>query len=1136
MRPLSNDYSATLNTGDLYDPELPLIKSKAHGGTLVLWRRKHDPFIAVWPVTSSSYLPIIFHPPGCVLSVHIAIYLPTAGQDVQFIAELSKLSATLDEISSVHPEAPFYLRGDFNVSHSNTKRISLLDMFCDQFCLNEVSMQHPTYHHFVGESASFLDRILFSSNIHPELLKNIHCKLSEPFINSHHDMIISSWSVPHTSVQDSSEDNIVAPKVINKRLKVVWCDAGVEEYQRIVAPHLSRLQNLWLTSPTRSQLSLLLEATNNLLSASAARTNKTISLDGSSKSKRKNFTPRPIRISQNALLKKYKHFQKVLKSGDTSKIASIKKDYNKARDLHRKLERRYKAEQSSLRDETLFSICTSNPSPIFKSIKSAKRSTAGKIQKLSVGLKVYHGDSVQDGFYDSISQLKTRDSESLKDDIKFNEFSADYQNILEVCKNGSPIPPISETDSFKLIQKMKKDVTDVYGVTVNHYNYAGPAGWKHFNLLLNSLLEDVNNTDIEEVNTVYACILFKGHKKDKTSDRSYRTISTCPVIAKALDLYIRDLNIVSWNDDKADTQFQGEGSSHELAAVVLTEAIQHSLYTIKEPLFVLLLDAQSAFDVVLRELLVRNLYNINTDGHTLLYINNRLGHRRTFIDWDGNLMGAIEDECGVEQGNVNSSDFYKIFSKEQLTTAQESELGVRLGELIISGIGQADDTALLSNNIHKLLNLLMLSEAFCKRFHVKLCAEKTKLLVFATKKMKLAVDYAKETNPVNIDGVKINFVESAEHVGMLRSSAGNSPTILTRFIAHRNALRAVLHTGMARGHRGNPAASLHVDQVYGIPVLLSGLGPLVFSKPEFNLVNQHHKEITSNLQRLLPGTPRSVVYFLGGTLPGEALLHIRQLTIFGMICRLQDNISHAIAKHVLSYETPATKSWFHQIQELCLQYSLPEPLQQLQSPLPKISAKNLIKKNVIDYWERLLRAEASDPRYSSLVFFNPKFMSLTAPHPLWSTCGSSPTKIAMATVQAQMISGRYKSESLCKHWSKNKEGFCLLSPNCVNTVEDVPHILSSCSGLSDQRRKLFSFTSSYAASVPAIMDLILALCLPSNPSFVQFLLDCSCLPEVILATQQHGKEVLRDLFLITRLWVYTLHRERMKLLGRWNYL
>ena len=136
----------------------------------------------------------------------------------------------------------------------------------------------------------------------------------------------------------------------------------------------------------------------------------------------------------------------------------------------------------------------------------------------------------------------------------------------------------------------------------NHYNYAGPAGWLHFHLILNCLLNDVNNTDIIEVNTAYACILFKGHGKEKTSDRSYRTISTCPVIAKALDLYIRDLNISSWNSDQAETQFQGEGSSHELAAILLTETIAHSLFTLKKPVFVLYLDAQSAFDVVLSEL------------------------------------------------------------------------------------------------------------------------------------------------------------------------------------------------------------------------------------------------------------------------------------------------------------------------------------------------------------------------------------------------------------------------------------------------------------------------------------------------------------------------------------------------------
>ena len=1137
MRPLSGTYSFTLNTGDMYDPELPLVKAKASGGTLVLWKKMHDPFISVWPVSSSAFLPILFQPTDSVLSIHVAIYLPTAGQDAQFVEELANLTTTLEEISENHPESPVYLRGDFNVSHKNSKRMSLLDHFCKQFSLLEVPILHPTYHHFVGRSESFLDRILFTSSLsQPEVLKTIHCKLAEPFINSHHDMLITTWSVPSMKTPATSTDNIVAPKVENNRHKVIWSDSGIEAYQELVIPHLSRLQELWLHSSSRTSSSLLLEATNNVLSSSALKTNKAIPLNGSSKPKAKNFTPRPIRLSQNKLLKEYKIIQKALTSGDIEKANKLKEDYNRARTMHRKLERAYKAEQSHKRDQNLFSICSNDPSPIFRNIKSSKRSTAGKINKLKVGKKVYTGEAVQDGFYDSISQLKSRDSESLRGDSKFTELSSDYLNILEVCKHGSPIPPISERDSFKLMQKMKPDVNDVYGVTVNHFNYAGQAGWKHFYLLLNSLISDVNNTDIEEVNTVYACILFKGHKKDKSSDRSYRTISTCPVLAKALDLYVRDLGIVSWNENQASTQFQGEGSSHELAAVMLTEAIQHSLFTLKQPAFILYLDAQSAFDVVLRELLVRNLFNCNTSGHSLLYINNRLGNRRTFIDWSGNLMGPIEDEQGLEQGGVNSSDFYKIFGKEQLTSAQDSKLGVEIGNLTISGIGQADDTGLVSNDILKLLLLLKLSEEFCKKHHVKLCADKTKLQVYGTKKMKLAVEYAKQTNPISIDGEKINFVETAEHVGILRSSSGNSVTILTRITAHKNALRAVLFSGMARGHRGNPAASLHVDQVYGVPVLLSGLGPLVFSKPDLSLVNQHHKEIISNLQRLLPSTPRSVVYFLAGSLPGEALLHLRQLTIFGMISRLQNSTSHELARNLLSSDVPPTKSWIFQVQEHCRQYDLPDPLQQLHSPIPKETFKRLVKKNVLSYWEHLLRVEAADPRYSSLAFFHPEFMSLTSPHPVWTTCGSSPSKIAMASIQARMISGRYRSESLCKHWSKNKDGFCQLSPSCANTVEDIPHILTSCSGLSTIRDKLIKFTLNYASTVPAIQNLILSLCIPSNPRLVQFLLDCSCLPEVVRATQMYGQEVLGHLFTITRTWVYTLHKSRMKILGRWNFI
>ena len=103
--------------------------------------------------------------------------------------------------------------------------------------------------------------------------------------------------------------------------------------------------------------------------------------------------------------------------------------------------------------------------------------------------------------------------------------------------------------------------------------------------------------------------------------------------------------------------------------------------------------------------------------------------------------------------------------------------------------------------------------------------------------MKKRVDYDVATNPLYIDGSKIEFVETAEHVGLLRASSGNLPTILEKFSAHSKALGAVLHTGMARGHRGNPAAGLHLEILYGVPVLLSGLAALILSKSEEDCIN-----------------------------------------------------------------------------------------------------------------------------------------------------------------------------------------------------------------------------------------------------------------------------------------------------------
>ena len=54
---------------------------------------------------------------------------------------------------------------------------------------------------------------------------------------------------------------------------------------------------------------------------------------------------------------------------------------------------------------------------------------------------------------------------------------------------------------------------------------------------------------------------------------------------------MRDLSIEGWNEDQAPTQYQGSGMSHELASLLLTETVQHSLYISKRPVYALFLDA-----------------------------------------------------------------------------------------------------------------------------------------------------------------------------------------------------------------------------------------------------------------------------------------------------------------------------------------------------------------------------------------------------------------------------------------------------------------------------------------------------------------------------------------------------------------
>ena len=79
----------------------------------------------------------------------------------------------------------------------------------------------------------------------------------------------------------------------------------------------------------------------------------------------------------------------------------------------------------------------------------------------------------------------------------------------------------------------------------------GEAGILHLNLLLNAIIDNVNILSCEQLSTVSACVLHKGHGKNKILADSYRTISSCQFLSKALDSYISLLYGSTWDQNRS---------------------------------------------------------------------------------------------------------------------------------------------------------------------------------------------------------------------------------------------------------------------------------------------------------------------------------------------------------------------------------------------------------------------------------------------------------------------------------------------------------------------------------------------------------------------------------------------------------
>ena len=165
-----------------------------------------------------------------ILDHHIALYLPTCGQGTDYLNQIIELRIVVGNLSVIYPDSLFFIPGDSNANPNNTSRAKIFSDFCADLNLINIPTQHKIYHHFLREGLldSTIDVILQSETAPytDEILKII-CQTRFPKIDSHHDSILSSVSLPYQPVKPKEILLTNAAKKDHERHKVYWNEINI---------------------------------------------------------------------------------------------------------------------------------------------------------------------------------------------------------------------------------------------------------------------------------------------------------------------------------------------------------------------------------------------------------------------------------------------------------------------------------------------------------------------------------------------------------------------------------------------------------------------------------------------------------------------------------------------------------------------------------------------------------------------------------------------------------------------------------------------------------------------------------------------------------------------------------------------
>ena len=95
----------------------------------------------------------------------------------------------------------------------------------------------------------------------------------------------------------------------------------------------------------------------------------------------------------------------------------------------------------------------------------------------------------------------------------------------------------------------------------------------------------------------------------------------------------------------------------------------------------------------------------------------------------GLVMGPVKDCCGVEQGGIASNHLFQLVTDPELDALNSLGLGMEVGPVSLSVMGQADDEACVSPSLSSAQSLVDAAVGLATSLNLVNNPTKTKLIV-----------------------------------------------------------------------------------------------------------------------------------------------------------------------------------------------------------------------------------------------------------------------------------------------------------------------------------------------------------------------------------------------------------------------